>query len=230
MFELFTEGARRVIFFARYEAGQYGSTAIETEHLLLGALKEDRNLIKRFSETSSTVELIRTEIEKHFAGQPRVPTCADLPLSESSKRVLTHALNEALVLNHAYVGVEHILLGILREDKTQAAQILRASGLETSKLRQKISPNSSQQRVTTFALPKAGCVPDAETAVRIAEAVWTPLYGSETVGKQQPIRAELIDDVWTVRGSPADPAQRSLVAKIGRSDGRVLQLGEEFVQ
>jgi len=220
MFELFTEGARRVIFFARYEASQYGSTAIEAEHLLLGALKEDRNLIKRFSETSSTAELIRTEIEKHFAGQARVSTCVDIPLSESSKRVLTHAMNEALILNHAYVGVEHVLLGIMREDKTVAAQILRASGLDPSKVRQQISPNSHQQRVSTIALPKGGCVPDAETAIQIAEAVWKALYGSETVSKQQPFRAELIDDVWTVRGS-------SLVAKIGRSDARVLQLGEE---
>jgi len=129
-------------------------------------------------------------------------------------------MNEALILNHAYVGVEHVLLGIMREDKTVAAQILRASGLDPSKVRQQISPNSHQLRVSTIALPKGGCVPDAETAIQIAEAVWKALYGSETVSKQQPFRAELIDDVWTVRGS-------SLVAKIGRSDARVLQLGEE---
>jgi Clp amino terminal domain, pathogenicity island component/NTF2 fold immunity protein len=230
MFELFTEGARRVIFFARYEASQYGSAAIETEHLLLGALKEDRNLVNRFSETSSTVELIRTEIEKYLTLQPRVSTSVDLPLSDSSKRVLTHALNEALVLNHAYVGIEHLLLGILREDKTQAAQILRASGLDTSNVRQKVSPTSRQQPVSTLALPRGGCVPDAETAIRIAEAVWTPLYGGETVSKQQPFRAELANDIWTIRGSPGDPAQRALVAKIERSDGRVLQLGEEYAE
>jgi len=230
MFELFTEGARRVIFFARYEASQYGSRAIETEHLVLGALKEDRTLIKRCSETSSTVELIRSEIEKHLAGQTRVSAGADLPMSESCKRVLAHAVNEALVLNHAYVGVEHLLLGILREEKTPASQILRSSGLDASHVRQRISPNSHTQRVSIVALPRAGCVPDPETAMRIAEAVWGALYGNETVGKQRPFRADLIGDVWTVRGSPTDRAQRSLVAKIERTDGRILQLGEEQIE
>jgi ATP-dependent Clp protease ATP-binding subunit ClpA len=230
MFELFTEGARRVIFFARYEASHYGSRAIETEHLVLGALKEDRNLIKRFSETSSTIELIRSEIEKHLAGQTRVSAGADLPMSESCKRVLTHAVNEALVLNQTNVGVEHLLLGILREEKTPASQILRASGLNLSHVRERIAPNSHPKRVSVVALPKAGCVPDAQTAIRIAEAVWDPLYGTETVSKQRPFRADLIDDVWTIRGTPSDPAQRSLIAKIERSDGRLLQLGEEHVE
>src|SRR5215470_7035382 len=156
MFELFTEGARRVVFFARYEASQYGSKAIETEHLLLGALKEDRNLIKRFSETSSTAELIRTEIEKHLAGHARASAGADLPMSESCKRVLTHALNEALVLNHACVGIEHLLLGILREDKTPASQLLRGSGLDASSVRQRIAPNAHPHRVSVLTLPKAG--------------------------------------------------------------------------
>jgi ClpA/ClpB-like protein/NTF2 fold immunity protein of polymorphic toxin system component len=229
MFELFTEGARRVVFFARYEANQYGSRAIETEHLLLGALKEDRNLIKRFSETSSTVELIRTEIEKHLT-KARVSPGVDLPMSESCKRVMTHALNEALVLNHAYVGVEHLLLGIMREDKTPASQVLRGFGLDPSIVRQRISPNSHPHRVSVFALPKGGCVPDAETAIRIAEAVWIPLYGSETVSNQRPFRADLMDDVWTVRATPPAASQRSLFAKIERSDGRVLQLGEEYVE
>jgi len=64
MFERFTEKARRVIFLARYEASQYGSNTIEIEHLLLGALKEDRDLIKRFSGSSTSAENIRTEIEK----------------------------------------------------------------------------------------------------------------------------------------------------------------------
>jgi len=126
MFELFTEAARRAVFFARYEASQHGSSAIEAEHLLLGVLKEDRNLIKRFSETTSSVELIRIEMEKHLAVQPRV-SVVDLRMSECCKRVLTHASNEALVLNHTYVGVEHLLLGILREDEIPASRILRES-------------------------------------------------------------------------------------------------------
>src|SRR5215470_16365529 len=124
MFERFSERARRVIFFARYEASQYGSNTIEIEHLLLGALKEDRDLIKRFSGTSTTAENIRTEIEKHLTLREKVSTSVDLPLSEACKRVLTLALNECVALNHPHVEVEHILLGILRQQASTASQIL----------------------------------------------------------------------------------------------------------
>ena len=63
MFERYTEKARRVIFFARYEASQFGSTTIETEHLLLGLIREDKNLTNRFLRNQSSIESIRKEIE-----------------------------------------------------------------------------------------------------------------------------------------------------------------------
>ena len=62
MFERYTERARRVIFFARYEASQFGSTTIETEHLLLGLIREDKNLTNRFLRNHSSIESIRKEI------------------------------------------------------------------------------------------------------------------------------------------------------------------------
>src|SRR5213075_2397558 len=63
MFERYTERARRGIFFARYEASQFGSTTIETEHLLLGLIREDKNLTNRFLRNHSSIESIRKEIE-----------------------------------------------------------------------------------------------------------------------------------------------------------------------
>src|SRR5262245_53085182 len=92
MIERFTERAHRVMFFVRYEASQYESNTIEIVHLLLGALKDDRDLIKRFSGNSSTAENIRTEIEKHLTLREKVSASMDLPLSEACKRVLTLAV------------------------------------------------------------------------------------------------------------------------------------------
>jgi NTF2 fold immunity protein/Clp amino terminal domain, pathogenicity island component len=226
MFERFTERARRVIFFARYEASQYGSTTIEIEHLLLGALKEDRDLIKRFSGSSTTAENIRTEIEKHLTLREKVSTSVDLPLSEACKRVLTLALNECVALNHPHVEVEHLLLGILRQTST-AAQILQTFGIDEFAVRRQIAPDSLRYRVSVFAVPTAGCVPNAETAIRIAEAVWSPIFGDEIVESQRPFHAELMNETWTVRGSRPVPTERSLIAQIEKNDGRILKLGQE---
>ena len=81
MFERYTEIARRVIFFARYEASQFGSPYIETEHLLLGLLREDKALIFRFLRCHASVESIRKRIEGHILIREKVSTSVDLPLS-----------------------------------------------------------------------------------------------------------------------------------------------------
>src|SRR5579863_6939251 len=93
MFERYTEKARRVIFFARYEASQFGSPYIETEHLLLGIIREDRSLTNRFLR--SDMASIRKQIESHTTPREKVSTSVDLPLSNESKRVLAYALEES---------------------------------------------------------------------------------------------------------------------------------------
>ena len=95
MFERYTEKARRVIFFARYEASQFGSPYIETEHLLLGLLREDKALTNRFLRSHGSVESIRKQIEGRTAIREKVSTSVDLPLSQESKRVLAYAAEEA---------------------------------------------------------------------------------------------------------------------------------------
>src|SRR6202140_4779469 len=94
MFERYTEKARRVIFFARYEASQFGSAQIETEHLLLGVLREDKALANRFLRSAATVESIRQQIEELATRSGKVSTSVDLPLSHESKRVLAYAAEE----------------------------------------------------------------------------------------------------------------------------------------
>ena len=91
MFERYTEKARRVIFFARYEASQFGSPYIETEHLLLGLLREDKALTNRFLRSHASVESIRKQIEGHTTTREKVSTSVDLPLSNECKRVLAYA-------------------------------------------------------------------------------------------------------------------------------------------
>ena len=132
MFERYTEKARRVIFFARYEASQFGSPYIETEHLLLGLLREDKALANRFLRSHAAVDSIRKQIEGHATIREKVSTSVDLPLSHECKRVLAYGAEEAERLNHKHIGTEHLLLGLLREEKCFAAEILHERGLRLS--------------------------------------------------------------------------------------------------
>jgi len=136
MFERYTEKARRVIFFARYEASQFGSPYIESEHLLLGIVREDKALSNRFLR--SEVASIRKQVESQTTTREKTSTSVDLPLSNESKRVLAYAGEEAERLAHKHIGTEHLLLGLLREEKCFAAQILveRQDALEASAVRQ----------------------------------------------------------------------------------------------
>ena len=145
MFERYTEKARRVIFFARYEASQFGSPYIETEHLLLGLLREDKALTNRFLRSHGSIESIRKQIEGRTAIREKVSTSVDLPLSQESKRVLAYAAEEAERLAHKHIGTEHLLLGLLREEKCFAAEILHERGLRLSTLREELSRSQSEK-------------------------------------------------------------------------------------
>ncbi|MFQ5695111.1 MAG: Clp protease N-terminal domain-containing protein, partial [Terriglobia bacterium] len=100
MFERYTEKARRVIFFARYEASQYGSPYIESEHLLLGLLREDKALVNRFLRGQGSLETIRRQVEGKTTIRERVSTSVELPFSDEVKRVLRHAIDQAERMAH----------------------------------------------------------------------------------------------------------------------------------
>ncbi len=139
MFERYTERARRVIFFARYEASQLGSNSIETEHLLLGLIREGKGLTSRiFSKSHLSMESIRKEIEGRALYRDKVSTSVDIPLSPESKRVLSFAAEEAERMLHNYIGTEHVLLGLMREEKSVAAGILSEKGMRLSAVREEI--------------------------------------------------------------------------------------------
>src|SRR5947207_2548032 len=145
MFERYTEKARRVIFFARYEASQFGSPFIETEHLLLGLLREDKALTNRFLRSHASVESIRKQIEGHTTIREKVSTSVDLPLSNECKRVLAYAAEEAERLSHKHIGTEHLLLGLLREEKCFAAEILHERGLRLSSIREELARTTQEK-------------------------------------------------------------------------------------
>lgn len=139
MFERYTEKARRVIFFARYEASQFGSPYIETEHLILGLLREDKALTNRFLHSHGSVESIRKQVEEHTTIREKTSTSVDLPLSNESKHVLAYASEEAERLGHKHIGTEHLLLGLLREDECFAAALLKERGIELNKVREELT-------------------------------------------------------------------------------------------
>ncbi|MFN0112250.1 MAG: ATP-dependent Clp protease ATP-binding subunit [Blastocatellia bacterium] len=149
MFERYTEKARRVVFFARYEASQFGSSQIEAEHVLLGLIREDKNMTYRFFHRShATVESIRREIEGRTVLRERIPNNIDLPLSSEAKHVLAFAAEESERLGNRHIGTEHLLLGLLREENSVAAEILYERGLRLSDIRQDLMRQANMERNT----------------------------------------------------------------------------------
>jgi hypothetical protein len=142
MFERYTEKARRVIFFARFEASQYGSPRIQSEHILIGLLREHKGLILLLPHADA--ESIRKQIEAATPTRPSVPVTAAMPLSDESRRVLQHATEEAERLNHRHVGTEHILLGLLREENCFAAKLLVERGAVLGQLRARLVRRADQ--------------------------------------------------------------------------------------
>ena len=154
MFERFTEKARRVIFYARYEASQYGSTYIDTEHLLLGLVRQDRDFIWRFLACGAFD--IRKEIEKVITVGTRVSTAVEVPLTQHAKNVLTIAMDESDRLGHRHVGCEHLLVGLLTLEGSVAARILTTKGVKLEAVRDQVARPSGTAallpRPSSFAL------------------------------------------------------------------------------
>lgn len=160
MFDRYTEKARRVIFFARYEASQYGSRSIETEHLLLGLLREDPALIRQFLGPSSVAASIHSEIERKTTRGERFPTSIEVPLTEESEKVLNFAVQEAERLGQRHVGTEHLLLGMLSVEGSLAARLLRERGLKSEAIREQVAKGLA-------ASLKAQLVPSRSAIVRL---------------------------------------------------------------
>jgi bifunctional UDP-N-acetylglucosamine pyrophosphorylase/glucosamine-1-phosphate N-acetyltransferase len=238
MFERYTEKARRVIFFARYEASQFGSPYIETEHLLLGLLREDKPLTNRFLHSHASVESIVRQINEHTVIREKVSTSVDLPLSNEGKRVLAYAAEEAERLKHTHIGTEHLLLGLLREEKCFASQILLERGLKLAEIREEIArtPHPADAASTlnrmlddpagrlilagvTIQRPKT-CVIDPEVEVAAGTVIepYVQLLGRTRVGANCRIRSFTVIENCTL-GNGVLVRQSSVLEDSTVSDG-----------
>jgi ATP-dependent Clp protease ATP-binding subunit ClpA len=135
MFERYTDKARRVIFFARYEASQFGSPTIDTEHLLLGILRESaplgRSIPFRLDEVR---DQIRAQIPEH----EKIPTNIDLPFSRASKAALGRVAQKAKTRPHNAITPELILLALLEDEECLATRILQQTGVNIAALRDEL--------------------------------------------------------------------------------------------
>ena len=150
MFERYTEQARRALFFARYEASLLGSISIQTEHLLLGLLREAPGLIGGIGAQSQVpLENIRKDIEEQSMFREKVATSVEIPFSAEAKRALQSAADEADRLLHKHIGPEHMLLGLLRQESSLACEVLKKNDFELETVRRQVvelqqAPNAAE--------------------------------------------------------------------------------------
>ena len=138
MFERFTERARQVVVLAQDEARALKHNYIGTEHILLGLLREEEGLAARVLDSLDiTVEDVRANVAR-IVGQGEEVTTGQIPFTPRAKKVLELALREALSLGHNYIGTEHILLGLVRENEGVAARILLDFDADAEKIRNEI--------------------------------------------------------------------------------------------
>src|SRR5258707_352824 len=138
MFERFTERARQVVVLAQEEARTLKHNYIGTEHILLGLLREEEGLAARVLESLDiTVERVRAQVVRIVGSGEDVPS-GQIPFTPPAKKVLELALREALSLGHNYIGTEHILLGLVRENEGVAARILLDFDADSDKIRNEV--------------------------------------------------------------------------------------------
>lgn len=167
MFERYTETARRVIFFAREEAIHRGSPTIESEHLLLGLLRDNRSSASRLLRARTSLEWIAKQIQERSGATQKVAAGADTPLSGASMRVLSYAAEEADGMKDNNIRASHLLLGLLREENCFAAQILREQGFKPDQIREEIA----QAPKESFKEIKIGYIPDESVLRHVLRCV-----------------------------------------------------------
>jgi uncharacterized protein (TIGR03435 family) len=221
MFERYTERARRMLFFARYEASQFGSISIELEHLLLGLLREPGGVVGRMLEVREiAAHDIRRQVEERISRRGQIPTSVEIPFHADTKRALTLAAQEADRLLHTYIGAEHLLLGVLSVDQSPAASILAERGLRLADARETLVQVMSRGGAVE-PVPQA---PGA-AAFRHSEAGlpdFVPSYDVHIMHSRtgQPPSIRTSDTEWYAMGFPLERA----IAALWDADERRIEL------
>jgi uncharacterized protein (TIGR03435 family) len=215
MFERYTEQARRALFFARFEAFQSASAFVETEHILLGLLRdEDSAAVRVLARASVSLEALRRDVEARTARRVRTPMSSadDVPFSEETERALHYTEQEAERLLHPHVGPEHLLLGLFREERGLAAIILTKYGLRLNTVREEIVQMLSGSTALLAGLPFRAVLPtDRERFLRVSPSRLERHEGPIVVTTPQRVTAE-------------GQTLRELVAWAYRADTRHVEL------
>jgi len=162
MFDKFTDRARKVMGYARQEAERFNHDYIGTEHVLLGLVKEGSGVAANVLENLDIdLEKLRAEVEKRVKQGPDTGTMGQLPFTQRAKKVLDYAIEEARHLKHKYVGTEHILLGLLREEDGTAAEVLMGLGARLDEVRREVMELLGAE--TEPGAPPAGAAPKGES-------------------------------------------------------------------
>lgn len=137
MFEKFTERGRKVIVYAREEAERLQNDYLGTEHILLGLLREDDGIpVAVLRKMGIDIEHLRLEVERNLPASGTTLTFGDIPFTPRAKKALEYAVEEARLLGHSYIGSEHLLLGLIREEEGIGGKILRSFGVNLLGTRQ----------------------------------------------------------------------------------------------
>jgi Clp amino terminal domain, pathogenicity island component len=232
MFERYTEKARRVIFFARYEASEFGSPYIESEFLLLGILRENKQVVTRWLGEGDWQTILREDVAKRLHKGAKTPTSVDLPLSDEAKRVLAYAAEEAGLLSHQFIGTEHLFLGLLREPRSRVAELLADRGVDAIIVRETLAkegvhPEGSVGR-RVAGEPGVPIVLVPEEVGEPLELLWrlrTPAVGeiiSVDHGQGESTVYEVIKVEWGVTSNPSGhPSLSKVQIHVRRLSGSV---------
>lgn len=209
MFERYTDAARRVVFYGRYEASEFGCDQIEPDFLLLGIARENPELCTRWLD-ANYADLRKSIARLYTRGEP-IPTNVDLPLSNPSKRALAYASEEADRMGDKHIGTEHLFLGLLREDCT-ASKMLKTRDQDLKTVRKETSKDRAEMKEEKLRVSRMGLQmklvgeDGAEIAVipwqaqlpRIGESIRLPgKQGGETTYRVRDLCWRMRDAEWS---------------------------------
>jgi ATP-dependent Clp protease ATP-binding subunit ClpC len=192
MFERFTERARQVVVLAQEEARTLKHNYIGTEHILLGLLREEEGLAARVLESLDiTVERVRAQVVR-IVGSGEEVTSGQIPFTPRAKKVLELALREALSLGHNYIGTEHILLGLVRENEGVAARILLDFDADSEKIRNEVirmlsGPGGRRQSGQGAASGASGAQGEGKKSSKLLDQFGRNLTKLASEGKLDPV-------------------------------------------
>ncbi len=192
MFERFTERARQVVVLAQEEARTLKHNYIGTEHILLGLLREEEGLAARVLESLDiTVERVRAQVVR-IVGSGEEVTSGQIPFTPRAKKVLELALREALSLGHNYIGTEHILLGLVRENEGVAARILLDFDADSEKIRNEVirmlsGPGGRRQGSGQGAAASAAAQGEGKKSSKLLDQFGRNLTKLASEGKLDPV-------------------------------------------